>query len=139
MTRVFISYSNQDREFAQWVKSALTKAGITTNLDEVESSSTADFASAIRQVVQAADALLAILSDDSTSSNFVMLEIGMAQGLGKKVVVIAAPGAKPDLDLLKSLADGYVLDAARLKQPELGAQLRKLLQGEPMGDTSASA
>jgi|SRR5271170_7413686 TIR domain len=139
MTRVFISYSNQDREFAQWVKSALTKAGITTNLDEVESSSTADFASAIRQAVQAADALLAILSDDSTSSNFVMLEIGMAQGLGKKVVVIAAPGAKPDLDLLKSLADGYVLDAARLKQPELGAQLRKLLQGEPMGDTSASA
>jgi hypothetical protein len=135
MTRVFISYGYQDREFALWVKSALTQAGIATNLDELEPSSGADFASAIREAVQAADALLVVLSDEPSTSNFVMLEIGMAQGLGKKVVAIAAPGTKPDLNLLKSLADGYILDTARLKPPELSAQIRKILQAETAEDT----
>ncbi len=123
MTRVFISYSDQDRAFAQWVKGALTREGIATNFDEAASSSATDFASAIREAVQAADALLVVLSDDLTPSNFVMLEIGMAQGLGKKVVVIAAPGMKPDLNLLQSLADGYVFDTAKLRPPELSAQI----------------
>src|SRR5487761_1310498 len=130
MTRVFISYSHQDREFALWVKGALAQAGIATNLDELEPSATADFASAIREAVQAADALVVVLSEESTPSNFVMLEIGMAQGLGKKVVAIAAPGTKPDLNLLHSLADGYILDTAKLKPPELSAQIRKILQGK---------
>jgi hypothetical protein len=127
MTRVFISYSYEDREFAQWIRSALTHAGITTNLDG-ELAPGADFSSAIRNAVQNADALLVILSDRAISSSYVMLEIGMAQGLGKKVIAVLAPGTKPNPDLLGSLADTYVLDAARLKQPELSEQIRKALQ-----------
>lgn len=138
MIKVFLSYGYQDREFALWVKSALTQAEIATNLDELGPSSGADFASAIREAVQAADALLVVLSDQPSTSNFVMLEIGMAQGLGKKVVAIAAPGTQPDLNLLKSLADGYILDTARLKPREFTAQIRKILQGETAEDTRTS-
>jgi hypothetical protein len=127
MTRVFISYSDQDRAFAQWVKGALAQAGIVSNLDDAELPSTESFTSALRESMHRADALLAILPNESAGDNFVMLEIGMAQGLGKRIVAVAAPGAKPDLALLGSLTDGYVLDAATLKQPELAAKILKIL------------
>jgi hypothetical protein len=68
-----------------------------------------------------------------------MLEIGMAQGLGKQVIAVAAPGTKPDLNLLRSLADGYILDAATLKQPELSARLQQALQGKHVQDTGTTA
>jgi TIR domain-containing protein len=139
VTQIFMSYSDQDRDFAQWIKRALTQAGIKTNLDDAESFSTGDFASAIRETVQAADALLVILSDNALSSNLIMLVIGMAQGLGKRVVAVAAPGAKPDPSLLSSLADCYIPDAASLKQPELSAQLQQALQGKQTHGTSAGA
>jgi hypothetical protein len=134
-----MSYSDQDRDFAQWIKRALTQAGIKTNLDDAESSSTGDFASAIRETVQAADALLVILSDNALSSSFIMLVIGMAQGLGKRVVAVVAPGAKPDPSLLSSLADSYILDAASLKQPDLSAQLQQALQGKQRHGTNTGA
>jgi hypothetical protein len=139
MTRVFISYSYEDREFAQWIKGALTHAGIATNSDDFELSPGADFASAIRNAVQTADALVVILSDRAISSSYVGLEIGMAAGLGKRVVAVLAPGTKPDLALLRSLADAYILDAARLKQPEVGAEIREALQGEQMEDKHTGA
>lgn len=123
----------------QWVTRALAQAGIATNLDQPASFSATDFASAIREAIQAADAFLVILSDNSLSSRSIMLEIGMAQGLGKQVIAVAAPGTKPDLNLLRSLADGYILDAATLKQPELSARLQQALQGKHVQDTGTTA
>jgi hypothetical protein len=58
----------------------------------------------------------------------------MAAGLGKKVVAIPAPGTKPDIALLRSIADAYILDAARLEQTEVGAKVSKALQGVQMND-----
>ena len=78
MTKVFVSYSDHDRDFVQWVTRALAQAGIATNLDQPASFSATDFASAIREAIQAADAFLVILSDNSLSSRSIMLEIGMA-------------------------------------------------------------
>jgi len=77
--------------------------------------------------VQSADALVAILSEKALSHSQVPLEIGMAQGLGKPVIAVLAPGAKPDLPMLRSLADTYVLDAAKLNTPELGEKITKAL------------
>ena len=129
MTAVFLSYSRQDREFAEWIKSALTQAGIPTHRDIFELPPGEDFASAIREAIQTADAVVAILSDRAVSGN-VGLEIGMAAALGKKVVAVLAPDTKPDPALLRSIADSYVLDAANLKPTELGAAIRKALRGE---------
>jgi hypothetical protein len=133
MTKVFISYSRQDREFAGWLKDALTRAGIGASLDVFDLEPGADFASAIRDAIQTADAVVAIVSD-SPIAGYVGVEIGMAVGLGKRVVAVLAPGKKPDPPLLRSIADAYVLDAANLKPTELGAAVRKALQGQQMGD-----
>jgi hypothetical protein len=50
------------------------------------------------------------------------------------VVAVLAPGTKPDIALLRSIADAYVLDAARLEQSEVGVEITKALQGEQTGD-----
>jgi nucleoside 2-deoxyribosyltransferase len=128
MSRVFISYSNEDREFARWIRGALTQAGIATNSDDVELSPGADFSSAIRNAIKTADALVVILSDKAISSHNLGFEIGMAAGLGKKVVAVLAPGMKPDTPLLRSIADDYIPDAAKLEQTAVGAEIRKVLQ-----------
>ena len=128
MTKVFISHSFEDQSFARWVKNALTEAGVDAYFDAFDlSSPDADFASAIRNEVQSADALVAILSEKALSHSQILLEIGMAQGLGKPVIAVLAPGAKPDLPMLRSLADTYVLDAAKLNTPELGEKITKAL------------
>ena len=133
MTAVFISYSRQDREFASWINEALTRAGITVYLDASELSAGEDFASAIRDAIQKSDALVAILSDHAISG-YVGLEIGIAAGLGKKIVAVLAPGRKPDPALLRPIADAYVLDAANLKPVELGAAIQAALQNEHIED-----
>ena len=93
----------------------------------------------IRKAVETADALVVIVSEKGVSDSNVGLEIGMATGLGKKVVAVVAPDAEPDLALLRSIADAYILDAARHKQNEVGAELRKALQGEQITDRHTSA
>ncbi len=128
MTRLFISYSNQDREFAEQIQRTLSQVGIMTTLDDAEESSGSDVKSTIRDAVRTADALLLVASDKALSNNSVMLEIGIARGLGKKVVAVAAPGAKPDINLLNSLADGYLPDAAKLEPRELGAQVEEVVE-----------
>jgi hypothetical protein len=134
MTRVFISYSDEDREFARWIRGALTQAGIVTNSDDLELSPGSDFSSSIRNAIQTADALVVILSDGAISSRHTGLEIGMAAGLGKKVVAVLAPGTKPDMALLRSIADAYILDAARLEQTEVGTEIIKALRGVQVED-----
>ena len=129
MTKVFISYRRQDREFAQWIKDALIPAGIDARLDVWEPSPAENVASAIRDEIQAADALVAIFSE-APNLGHIGLEIGMAVSLGKKVVAVPAPGSKPDPGLLGSIADAYVLDAANRKPAELGAAIRTAVQGE---------
>ena len=119
MTRVFISYSDEDREFARWIRGALTQAGIVTNSDDLELSPGSDFSSSIRNAIQTADALVVILSDRAISSRHTGLEIGMAAGLGKKEVAVLAPGTKPDIALLRSIADaGMKLTQAPVTVPE---------------------
>jgi nucleoside 2-deoxyribosyltransferase len=125
MTKVFISYSSVDREFAAQVRNALTQAGIESYPKDVELTPGADVASTLRNEVRSADGVVAILSDKAMSNNEIFLEIGMAQGLGKTVIAVLAPGSKADLPLLRSLSDTYVLDAAKLKSPELGEKISK--------------
>ena len=54
--------------------------------------------------------------------------------MGKKVVAVLAPGTKPDIALLRSISDAYILDAARLEQTEVGTEISKALQGEQIED-----
>jgi nucleoside 2-deoxyribosyltransferase len=132
MTKVFLSYSSVDRAFARRVRNALVHAGIDAYFDELELPPCADVASILRSEVQSADGVVAIVSDKAMFSNNVFLEIGMAQGLGKPVVAVLAPGSKADLPLLRTLSDMYVLDAAKLKSPELGEKISKGLSKKLM-------
>jgi ABC-type branched-subunit amino acid transport system substrate-binding protein len=127
MPKLFISYDAKDRSFAQSVKAALTQAGIESAADEFDLSSEADFASAVRAEVRSADALLAILPGQAGYSRNVLVEIGMALGLGKKVIALAAPGSEPDASTVQALSDSYVADASTLEPPELGARIMEAL------------
>src|SRR3712207_4617939 len=119
MAKVFLSFSSDDRAFAQWLKRALSQANIDTVLDDIAVAPGAGFASALRDEVRSADALLAILSEQAIARPNVLLEIGMAQGLGKRVIAVLAPGSKVEMSAVESLSDTYVMDAAKLKPPEL--------------------
>ncbi|MBV8121362.1 MAG: toll/interleukin-1 receptor domain-containing protein [Alphaproteobacteria bacterium] len=134
MSKVFISYSHEDREFAQWIRSALNRAGVSTALDDLDLAPGANFSSAIRNAIQAADALVVILSDRAVSSQNTGLEIGMATGLGKKVVAVLAPGTKLDSTILHSIADASITDTAQLGQDEAAEKILTALAGEGIRD-----
>lgn len=112
--RVFISYSAQDRTLIPRVMDWLRASGLSPA--QVEDpvnwgASSQDVRTVIRDSVRRADLLLLVWSKQAVESAWVQYEVGMAQALGKPVVVLLAGGSPTDLP--RELADTQheVLDA----------------------------
>lgn len=104
--RVFISYNAADRELVgsvmTWLRTSdLSPAEIA---DPVSSASRAeDVRSVIQDSIASCDAMVVIWSRRAAESKWVQYELGMAQALGKRIVVLLAGGSPSDLP--QELAD----------------------------------
>ena len=126
MVKVFISHSYDDHEYANELKKALTKLHIGGNFDLVETASYDAMFQVVRERLKAADAVIVLLSKHALASSWVMVELGAAQALGKKVVPIVL--ADTDIEKLDFIEkDQAMLDARTLSPSMIARRIEQLI------------
>jgi hypothetical protein len=108
--RVFLSYAHQDRAFAESLKARLDEvlAEHSQALDVFDVQSSVGAGENIRDAIQSAmhraSTVVIVSSPASDASQWVSYEAGLADALGKDVVIVGRRGAGKS-DLLKRLSD----------------------------------
>lgn len=86
--KVFISHSGIDRWAARQLANLIEASGHTTFLDEKDISTGDPIDASIQQHLKECQHLLLLLSPASIASHWVLIELGGAKALGKKVIPI---------------------------------------------------
>ena len=115
--RVFLSHSYTDRAFAQSLGATIKAMGIAVGDPALSSSSGNEWAKAIRNSLEQADAVVIVVPEaGSTGANNAFFEAGAAHALGKPVVAVVPEQQTNRLrELPSNLLDFAVMDAS--KQP----------------------
>lgn len=112
--KVFLSYSAKDRVFAESIKSRikdlLSLDDADTDILDVQSciAPGEDYRGAIKAAIDAAGTVVIIASPNGDNSQWVNYEAGLADALGKDMVLVGRQGVK------QSALAGRFLDSARL-------------------------
>lgn len=96
---VFISHATKDRWVARKVAEEIEKAGAQTFLDEKDIEGGDSIPETIRERLEACDELIVLLSASSIARPWVLIEIGAAWGLRKRIVAVIdklSPSEIPD-------------------------------------------
>jgi len=86
--KVFISYSSTDHWIASKVREDIGKLGVEVFLDRREIESGDEIDEQIRRHLREADEILLLVSPAALRSHWVMMEVGAARMLGKRLVPI---------------------------------------------------
>jgi len=86
--KIFISHSSKDKWAARRISKDLTDMGFQTFLDEKDIKSGEPIDEAIRGHLKDCDDLLILLSPASLNSHWVLIEVGGAMALGKRIVPV---------------------------------------------------
>ena len=96
-TKVFISHTLQDIQLAEKAKSQLIQRKVlpidTEFIAPGDISSGTNVRAHLRNEIATADKVVLVATDNSESSQLVNYELGMADALGKPIIVIARTGA----------------------------------------------
>lgn len=106
--KIFISHSSQDKWVARRLSQDLEALGITTFLDEKDIETGESIDDAIQKHLDECDEILMLLSPAALSSHWVLLEIGGAKALGKRLIPILLHVGPNDLP--QPLAKGLARD-----------------------------
>jgi TIR domain len=96
---VFLSYASQDREYAKSLKSGLSKIlsvkSQPLEIFDVQSDVAAgeDIRKAIKRAMDAASTVVIVSSPHVDNSQWVNYEAGLADALGKNLVIVARKGS----------------------------------------------
>jgi ABC-type polysaccharide/polyol phosphate transport system ATPase subunit len=108
--KVFLSYASQDRAFAESLKArldeVLSEHSQAHDVFDVQSSigGGENIRDAIQSAMHEASTVVIVSSPASDASPWVSYEAGLADALGKNVVIVGRRGAGKS-DLLKRLSD----------------------------------
>lgn len=86
--KIFISHSSRDRWIARRISQDLVALGATTFLDEKDIETGASIDDEIGKHLRECDELLLLLSPSALQSHWVLIEVGGAKALGKRLVPI---------------------------------------------------
>lgn len=86
--RVFISYSSDDRWFANLLVDRLAKHPDVSVFATQNLSAAGDWRQRLKQELLKASAFVVLLSPRSVKSNWVLYELGAAWALGKPIIVV---------------------------------------------------
>ncbi len=130
MTKIFISYSSSDHEYAQSLADELQKQNYDVWVDtEVQPGS--DWRTEITQALQSSDAFVMIVSPESIARRNSLIELGMAWGLGKTIVPVLAPGASiSDMELPLALQETMVIEAKQSTPSEVASYVGSAMKDE---------
>lgn len=124
---VFLSYNHRDADLAKKVGSALERLGLKAVNPEREMRPGDDFRKAIQEAIRRSDALIMLVpSPQQASSSWTSYEAGIAEALGKRVVVLLS-NKYPVTDLPVDVAASRVVvfdpQAPERAAHEIAAQL----------------
>jgi TIR domain len=121
---VFISYARHDRAFADRLARALKDERVAGWRDNADVAAGADWGESVRDALKAASTVVLILSESALKSNWVLAEMGAAQSLGKRIVLVKPPN-EPLPDPLPPMVDqSQVVRADDLSSDEIVARIR---------------
>ena len=92
---VFLSHGSADAQVAKWIKTNAQTVGIEVYLYEDDPQPGRPLADKLKAAIQSRDALVVLLTGNSQFSTTVHQEIGIAKGLGKRIVPLVQPGFNP--------------------------------------------
>lgn len=87
-TRVFLSYSRKDIEFAQLLKTELEAQGFHPMLDKTDIAPGENWQDRLSKLIIEADAVVFSVSPNSAASKICGWEIGEAERLGKRIIPV---------------------------------------------------
>lgn len=122
--RVFISYAQVDRGYAEAVGQALERVGETVWSDRHIAAGD-DWDSEIQNALRSASVLVLIVSADSLSSQYVNYEIGSAIGAGIPVIPVLVGEV---VSLPKHLRRIQAVDARGLDSASIGAKVAEAVE-----------
>jgi TIR domain len=126
MHKIFVSYTQEDSEFAQGLMRALglTDAIRVPALGDLTESSMSHL---LREQMEKARAVLVLISDKTVKSSWVMFGIGLAQFLGKKIIPILLPAAEINESILSFISGLRPIDARNKTILEVAFELSSVL------------
>ena len=86
--KIFISHSSRDKWAARRISDDLRKLGVTTFLDEKDIETGESVDEAVTKHLRECDELCVLLSPAAINSQWVLVEVGGAKALGKRLVPI---------------------------------------------------
>lgn len=108
--RVFLSYSNQDRQFASAVAQELRSSGIFAYDPETEIKPGHEWRKSIMKGIKDADTVVVLVTQPHVAaSSWIGYEVGSASAMGKDVLVVK-PSTFSAGDLPRDLSGYRVLD-----------------------------
>lgn len=123
--RIFLSYAPQDRVSVKSVVRALKKEGLVDDesvevLDPREKLKPGSYIrESIKRQITSADKVVVIASGNMASSQWVNYEVGMADALGKPVIVIERKGSGEEWTL-SSRSDMKYLQLSKWSNEKVG-------------------
>ena len=123
MHRVFISHTNDSRDYARNLEVALKRFPDFAFVDQSDIGADESNSVSIRTRLQASDTIVVLLTQPAAESPGVLFEIGAAVGLGKRVLPVLMDELDTDkIDYL--IRDQQYLDARRLTPTETAQRIR---------------
>ncbi len=104
-TKVFLSYSRKDSEFAEDLNQALDACGFEAYLDKHDIAAGERWEDRLGRLIEAADTVVFVISPDSVASERCEWEVQKAETLGKRLLTVVwrAVGEAETPDRLKRL------------------------------------
>jgi hypothetical protein len=117
---IFISHSNRDAKWASQVESALARLGLES-FSPRHAPAGDKWRTSIKAAIRKSDAVLLLIASPYAASSWMQYEAGMAEGLGKPVMVLL-PKTYPIGELPADLATGQIVEFDP-QAPEEAAQI----------------
>lgn len=126
MVKIFLSHSIRDREWCEWLKASAQEMGIAAYLAEHHPAPGRNLADKIKKAIDASEAIVVLITDNSVDAPYVNQEIGYALKADKLIIPLVQPGIP--LEKLAML-QGVEFIPFDFESPHEGhAQLRLALQ-----------
>lgn len=112
-TKVFLSYASQDKQLAESAKRELEGRGYvpedTVFFDASDISVGEDIRARLKSEMEESATVVLVVSNSAASSERMNYEAGLADALGKKILIVSAKGAE-NSTLFGNLADYQRVD-----------------------------
>ncbi|HEY9801059.1 MAG TPA: toll/interleukin-1 receptor domain-containing protein, partial [Leptolyngbyaceae cyanobacterium] len=95
MTKVFLSYSEQDKEIMEKIRNSLRRENITVWTNTTDIKTGEEFKQAIQRGIEQADNVVYLLSPDAINSTYCQQELDYALSLNKRIIPLLVQETEP--------------------------------------------